>query len=129
MNVSVSSLTGQSSAGWETIKAIMHNPDQFSSSHNINGIIESLSRNMSWDDVQRGKERRQALWVIAIVLFIDGWKSSQNRQRVINIMRQWEIDDSVFWEMQDAAETYRIITSENDKRDLDKSIEDLIELG
>lgn len=58
MNVSVSSVSGQSSESWETIREIIQNPEQFSSSHNISGIIERLGKNMSWDDVQRGKERR-----------------------------------------------------------------------
>ncbi len=130
MNVSVSSVSGQSSASWETVREIIQNPDQFSSSHNINAIIESLSKNMScWDDEQRGKERRQALWVIAIVLFVYGWDNSQNRQRVINTMYEWKIDQAIFYELKDTAEIYSMITTESNKSDLDKSINDLIELG
>ena len=129
MNISVSSVSGQSSESWETVRAVIQNPDQFSSSHNINEIIERLGRNMSWDDVQRGKERRQALWVIAIVLFVDGWDNSQNRQRVINTMYEWKIDQAIFYELKDTAEIYGMITNPDYKRDLDKSINDLIELG
>ena len=129
MNVSVSMVSGQSSESWETVRAVIQNPDQFSSSHNINEIIERLGRNMSWDDVQRGKERRQALWVIAIVLFVDGWDNSQNRQRVINTMYEWKIDQAIFYELKDTAEIYGMINNPDNKRDLDKSINDLIELG
>ena len=147
MNVSVSSVSGQSSDNFQTIREIIQNPERFSNSHNIGAIIEKLDKNMSvsclWDEVQRGKERRQALWVIAIVLFVDGWYNSQNRQRVINIMREWKIDDSVFWEMKDTAETYRTLSNahvddwdvkrseevKRNKNNLDKSIKDLIELG
>lgn len=129
MNVSVSSVSGQSSESWETIREIIQNPEQFNSSHNISGIIERLGKNMSWDDVQRGKERRQALWVIAVVLFVYGWDNSQNRQRVINIMHEWEIDQAIFYELKDTAEVYGMIKNPDNKRDLDKSINDLIELG
>ena len=129
MNISVSMVSGQSSESWETVRAVIQNPEQFSSSHNINEIIERLGRNMSWDDVQRGKERRQALWVIAIVLFVYGWDNSQNRQRVINTMYEWKIDQAIFYELKDTAEIYGMITNPDNKRDLDKSINDLIELG
>lgn len=131
MDISVSKVNGQSSDNWQTIKEIFVNPEQFSNSHDINMIIGKLGEKLRsvYGQVQLAKERRQALWVLVTVLFWCGWDNSQNRQKVFNIMRQWEIDDSIFWEMKDTVEIYRMITTESNKSDLDKSIKDLIELG
>lgn len=133
MNVSLSIVSGQGSDNWQTVAEIFQNPERFSSYHDIGRIIEKLDKNMSvstfWDDLQLAKERRQALWVLVVVLFWSGWDNYENRQRVLNVVRQWEIDEAIFHEMKDTAETYSVITSENEKRDLDQSIKDLIELG
>ncbi|MBR1657916.1 MAG: hypothetical protein IJ697_05565 [Synergistaceae bacterium] len=132
VGITISSVSGQSSDNWQTVRDVFQNPDQFSNSRNISAIIEKLERNIQnrcWFDEQRDKERRQAMWLLSIVLFVYGWDNSQNRQRVINIAHKWNIDQTVFYEMKDTAETYRVINSEKDKNDLDKSIKDLIELG
>ena len=135
MNVSLSRVSGQDSDNWQTVVEIFQKPEQFSSSHDISRIIEKLNENMSksllcfLDDSQRGKQRRQALWVLVVVLFGNGWDNSENRQKVLNVMRQWEIDEAIYHEMKDTVETYRVITSENNKQELDQSIKDLIELG
>lgn len=131
MNVSPSRVSGQNSGNWQIIKEIFQKPGQFSSSHDISMIIEKLCGNLRsvYDQVQRDKERRQALWVLVVVLSRNGWDNSENRQKVLNVMRQWEIDEAVFHEMKDTAETYRLITREDNKQDLDQSIKDLIELG
>ena len=135
MNVSLSRVSGQDSDNWQTVVEIFQKPEQFSSSHDISRIIEKLNENMSksllcfLDDSQRGKQRRQALWVLVVVLFGNGWDNSENRQKVLNVMRQWEIDEAIYHEMKDTVETYRVITTEDNKQDLDQSIQDLIELG
>lgn len=131
VSITVSSVSGQSSDNWQTIKEVFQNPEQFSSSHEINMIIGKLGEKLRsvYGQKQLAKERRQALWILVTVLFWSGWDNSQNRQRVINIMRQWEIDESVFWEMKDTVETYSMVYSEDDKSSLDKSIRNLIELG
>ena len=132
VSITTSMVSGQSSDNWQTVKDVIQNPDQFSNSRNIGAIIEKLDRNIQnrcWFDEQRNKERRQAIWLLSQVLFWNGWDNSQNRQRVINIVNQWNIDQAIFYEMKDTVEAYKVITSEKDKKDLDKSIEDLIELG
>ncbi|MBQ9434046.1 MAG: hypothetical protein IJU26_07510 [Synergistaceae bacterium] len=135
MNVSLSRVSGQDSDNWQTVVEIFQKPEQFSSSHDISRIIEKLNENMSksllcfLDDSQRGKQRRQVLWVLVVVLFGNGWDNSENRQKVLNVMRQWEIDEAIYHEMKDTVETYRVITTEDNKQDLDQSIQDLIELG
>ena len=130
-NAPVPKVNGQSSENWQIIKNIVQYPKQFSSDNNIGGIIKRLDSNLKFfgNDIQHEKELRQALWVIVVVLFVYGWDTPQNRQQVINIMHKWKIDEAIFYEMKDTIETYRIIYSENDKRDLDKSIKELIELG
>ena len=131
MNVSVSSVSGQSSDNWQTITQIFQNPLLFSSNRDINMIIGKLGEKLRsvYGQVQLAKERRQALWILVVVLFVYGWDDSDNRRKVLNVMRQWEIDEAVFHEMKDTVEAYRVITREKDKNDLDKSIKDLIELG
>ena len=131
MNVSVSRVSGQSSDNWQTITQIFQNPLLFSSNRDINMIIGKLGEKLRsvYGQVQLAKERRQALWILVVVLFVYGWDDSDNRQKVLNVMRQWEIDEAVFHEMRDTVEAYRVITREKDKNDLDKSIKDLIELG
>ena len=131
MNVSVSSVSGQSSDNWQTITQIFQNPLLFSSNRDINMIIGKLGEKLRsvYGHVQLAKERRQALWILVVVLFVYGWDDSDNRRKVLNVMRQWEIDEAVFHEMKDTVEAYRVITREKDKNDLDKSIKDLIELG
>lgn len=130
-NAPVPKVNGQSSENWQVIKNIIQYPKQFSSNNDISGIIKRLDGTFKFfcNDIQHKKELRQALWVIVVVLFVYGWDTPQNRQQVINIMHEWKIDEAVFYEMKDTAETYRIISSENDKRDLDRSIKELIELG
>ncbi len=131
MNAPVSRVSNQSAENWQTIREIIRSPGQFSSNHDISEIIERLDKMLDSVSVleQRSKERRQALWVLVIVLFVQGWDTPENRQEVLNIMNEWKVDQVIFYEMKDTAETYRVITSENDKRDLDKSITDLIEIG
>lgn len=131
MNVSVSGVSGQGSDNWQTIVEIFQKPEQFSSSHDISMIIDKLGGNLRsvYGQKQLAKERKQALWVLVVVLFGNGWDNSENRQKVLNVMRQWEIDEAIYHEMKDTAQTYRVITSEDDKQDLDQSIKDLIELG
>ena len=131
MNVSVSRVSGQSSDNWQTITQIFQNPLLFSSNRDINMIIGKLGEKLRsvYGQVQLAKERRQALWILVVVLFVYGWDDSDNRRKVLNVMRQWEIDEAVFHEMKDTVEAYRVITREKDKNDLDKSIKDLIELG
>ena len=133
MSITTSRVSGQDSDNWQTVKDVIQNPEQFSNSRNIGAIIEKLENNLSlrcwFDDEQRDKEHRQAIWLLSQVLFWDGWDNSQNRQRVINILNKWGIDQSVFYEMKDTVEAYKVITSEKDANELDKSIVDLIELG
>ena len=40
-----------------------------------------------------------------------------------------ELDEAVMFEMRDIAEAYKFVTESADKKDLDASIEALIELG
>ena len=139
VSITTSMVSGQSSDNWQTVKDVIQNPDQFSNSRNIGTIIEKLDNNISSrcavnypsrENSQRDKERRQAIWLLSQTLFWNGWDSNpQNRQRVINIVNKWGIDLSVFYEMKDTVETYKVITSEKDANELDKSIVDLIELG
>lgn len=131
MNAPVSRVSNQSSENWQIIREIIRNPGQFSSNHDISGIIERLGKMLDSVSIigQLRKERRQAVWVLVIVLFVHGWDTPENRQEVLNIISEWKVDEAIFYEMKDTAETYRVITSQNDKRDLDKSIKDLIEIG
>ena len=134
VSITISRVSGQDSDNWQTAKDVFQNPDQFSNSRNISAIIEKLENNLSlqcwFDDEQRDKEHRQAIWLLSQILFWDGWDNNpQNRQRVINIVNKWGIDLSVFYEMKDTVETYKAANSEDDKRELDTSIKTLIELG
>ena len=130
-SISISQVSGQSSYNWQIVSQIFQNSLPFSNSRDISRIIEKLDEKLRYiyGQEQLAKERRQALWVLVVVLFGCGWDTPENRQRVLNVIRQWKIDEAIFYEMKDTAETYRVITTEDNKQDLDQSIKDFIELG
>lgn len=127
----VPKIKGQSDYEWDEIKPVLRNPKNYTLEDIIDKLEGSISSQyfLSWDDDKRNIRRRQCIWALCLLLFREGWDNSGNRQRVLDLVQEWDIDESVFWEMKDTAETYRMITSEDNKRDLDKSIKDLIELG
>lgn len=136
----------QGDYAWDQIEAVLRTPEKYS----FDDIIDELKNkifsgifSIFWDDNERDKQRRQCIWILCVLLFHEGWDNLQNRKRVLNIMHEWEIDQAIFYEMQDTAETYRVLSQahvddwdverkkefKRNRSDLDKSINDLIELG
>ena len=97
-------------------------------SYSIDEVIDSL-KYLCWDN----KDKRYALWVLVVMMTFGGRDSQHDRNIISSLAHKWEndgvIDSAIFHEMKDTAETYRLITIEDNKRDLDQSIKDLIELG
>ena len=102
------------------ISDIVSKPDSYS----FEQIIEKCK-----SEAVRDIEHRQAIWILCLILFYDGRDNPDNRERVLDLVNEWKIDEAIFYEMKDTAETYRVITTEDNKQDLDQSIKDLIELG
>ena len=102
------------------ISDIVSKPDSYS----FEQIIEKCK-----SEAVRDIEHRQAIWILCLILFYDGRDNPDNRERVLDLVNEWKIDEAIFYEMKDTAETYRVITTEDNKQDLDQSIQDLIELG
>lgn len=136
----VPKIKGQSDYEWDEIKPVLRNPEKY----NLESIIDKLESNISsWNDEKRDRQRRQCIWILCLLLFREGWDNSENRQRVLDLVQEWDIDESVFLDMKDTAETYRVLSQahiddwdmkrkeefKRNKNDLDKSIRNLIELG
>ncbi len=136
----VPKIKGQSDYEWDKIKPVLRNPEKY----NLESIIDKLESNISsWNDEKRDRQRRQCIWILCLLLFREGWDNSENRQRVLDLVQEWDIDESVFLDMKDTAETYRVLSQahiddwdmkrkeefKRNKNDLDKSIRNLIELG
>ena len=132
MSITVSKVEGQSDDSWEFVKSAFVSPEQYE----LDEIIRNLGINVTWyDDEQKAKEYRQAVFILTTILFWNGWSSSQNISKVLHAVREWKVDEAVFYEMKDTVEAYKSMerhkgaSYEQDKADLDKSIKDLIELG
>ena len=136
----VPKIKGQSDYEWDEIKPVLRNPKNYT----LEDIIDKLESNISsWNDEKRDRQRRQRIWILCLLLFREGWDNSENRQRVLDLVQEWDIDESVFLDMKDTAETYRVLSQahiddwdmkrkeefKRNKNDLDKSIRNLIELG
>ena len=136
----VPKIKGQSDYEWDEIKPVLRTPEKY----NLESIIDKLESNISsWNDEKRDRQRRQRIWILCLLLFREGWDNSENRQRVLDLVQEWDIDESVFLDMKDTAETYRVLSQahiddwdmkrkeefKRNKNDLDKSIRNLIELG
>ena len=137
----VPKIKGQSDYEWDDeFKPLLRNPSNYS----LEDIINKLERNItSWDDEKRGRQRRQVIWILCVLLFHEGWDNRENRERVLDLVNEWDINEAVFYEMKDTAETYKAISQahvddwdakrseelRHNKADLDTSIKALIELG
>lgn len=137
----VPKIKDQSDYTWDNeIKPMLRNPGNYS----LEEIISKLENNIySWNDERRDRERRQVIWILCVLLFHEGWDNPGNRERVLDLVNEWDIDESVFYEMKDTAETYNVIKHahvddwdinrseelKRNKKDLDTSIKNLIELG
>lgn len=137
----VPKVKGQSDYEWDnTFKPMLRNPGNYS----LENIISKLKSNItSWDDEKRDRQRRQCIWILCVLLFHEGWDNYSNRQQTLSLVREWGIDEAIFHEMKDTAETYRVLKQahvddwdaqrseefKRNKKDLDTSIRNLIELG
>ena len=137
----VPKVKGQSDYEWDnTFKPMLRNPGNYS----LENIISKLKSNItSWDDEKRDRQRRQCIWILCVLLFHEGWDNPGNRERVLDLVNEWDIDEAVFYEMKDTAETYKVLRQahvddwdvkrseefKRNKKDLDTSIKNLIELG
>lgn len=130
---------GQGDWTWEHIKPVLSNPDALS----FDSIFRTVTGNVSSYGDDRDRQRRQAIWIFCVLLFHEGRDNYSDRQRVLGLVHQWDIDEAIFHEMKDIAETYRVLSQAHidgwdmkrkeeftrNKNDLDKSIRNLIELG
>lgn len=136
----------QSDYEWDKIKPVLRNPKNYTFEDIVNKLEDISSGSFLsflWDDDERDIRRRQRIWILCLLLFREGWDNSENRQRVLDLVQEWDIDESVFLDMKDTAETYRVLSQahiddwdmkrkeefKRNKNDLDKSIRNLIELG
>lgn len=139
----VPKLESQGDYTWnERFKPILREPGKYS----LSEIIDKLESNItSYDDERRQSERRQVIWILALLLFHQDMDTQENRDRVLDLVNEWDIDEAVFLEMQDTAQTYKELANyernidswdvqlkqelANNKKDLNTSIKNLIELG
>lgn len=138
----VPKIKGQSDYTWDNeMKPLLRSPDKYS----LEELISKLEGNItSWDDERRDMERRQCIWILTLLLFRYGWNTTDNRERVIDLVNEWDIDEAIFYEMKDTAEAYKTLADyqtnagsdyriseglKTSKHDLDESIKNLIELG
>ena len=139
----VPKLESQGDYTWDSyFKPVLREPGKYS----LSEIISKLESNITWYDEERKQaERRQVIWILALLLFHQGWDTHENRERVLDLVNEWDIDESVFLEMKDTAQTYKSIADyerniddwdvqlkqelANNKKDLSTSIKNLIELG
>ena len=76
--------------------------------------------------------KRAQFWIYCVWLHYYDRDTPENVQLCKDLMEYWELDESVYFEMRDIAEAYKMLDSypsAGDKKDLDASIEALIELG
>ena len=76
--------------------------------------------------------KRAEFWIFCVWLHYYNRDTPENVQLAKDLMDYWDLDESVYFDMRDIAEAYKMLdpsTASQDKKDLDKSIEALIELG
>lgn len=121
----VSKAKGQSDYRFDEIKSVLKNRSNYS----IDTLIDKLKDKIDSYGDDRDIQRRQCLWILCLRLFYEGWDGSSNRQRVLELVHEWDMDEAIFYEMKDSAETYSLNLNSQDKSDLDASIKTLIDLG
>lgn len=135
----VPKLKCQSSYRWDEIKRILEIHEIYSFDEIIN-ILKDIV--LYWDDDKQNQQRRQCIWIL--ILLADA-KEQKNTSEILSLMREWGIDEAIFYEMIDTVKTYKTLEIyqssveawdqnlkaelENNKKDLDRSIQNLIELG
>ena len=135
----VPKLKCQSSYRWDEIKTILENHESYSFDEIINKLKDIV---LYWDDDKQNQQRRQCIWVLILLADARGRK---NASPILSLMREWGIDEAIFYEMIDTVKTYKTLEIyqssvetwdqnlkaelENNKKDLDRSIKNLIELG
>ena len=93
-----------------------------------------------WDAHIREGGRRLCFWVFCLLVHFSGRNDEDSKRFVADLMRSWKIDESIYYEMQDIAETYKAIYDnsagglspqhvEELKASLKTSIATLIKLG
>ena len=73
--------------------------------------------------------KRAEFWIFCVWLYYYERYTQENVQLCRDLMDFLELDEAVMFEMRDIAEAYKFVTESADKKDLDASIEALIELG
>ena len=149
---------GNSSTTWnEKIKPILRKPtdpddcgfddfdiDLITSSFfsiDVEATSNAFDEN-SWDDetdyTKANMQLRQLVWILAVLLFHEeGWNNESNLKAARSFVRssngvgdgQHRIDESILDEMQYLAEAYKYLKSSDDKRELDRMLKALIEIG
>ena len=62
-----------------------------------------------WDAHIREGGRRFCLYVFCLLLYFYDRNSDDNVRFVSKLMRSWKIDESIYYEMQEIAETYKAL--------------------
>jgi hypothetical protein len=141
---------GSSSEGFKKerrriIEDTEESDNELSFSSKAASVLKNAEACMPWDDEAREIAQKKMIWTLTSLLYYYGEYSDKKRDLILSLAGRWGLDESIFYEMKDTAETFAALAGyqnrvescdeflknelDKNKNEIDKSLKELIELG